>query len=188
MQQVKQLLSKLLKELYHLYHSHSMCQRERNENISLICNVVRAQSCPTDHNSMDCIPPGSSVLWIILARTLKWAAMSSRGSSWPRDGTRISCTGRQDLYHWSTWAAPLIRKPSSNKSYTSFLLIFYWPKQVTRWHQLQRSREMPSQNGPEAVFKSFHCLFQFFHPSTTFLFNKTFSAYKMPGTVLGIKV
>ena len=25
---------------------------------------------------------------------------SSRGSSWPRDWTHISCTGRQVLYHW----------------------------------------------------------------------------------------
>ena len=26
----------------------------------------------------------------------------SRGSSWPRDWTHISCTGRQNLYHWAT--------------------------------------------------------------------------------------
>ena len=38
---------------------------------------------------MDCSPPGSSVQ----ARILKWAAVpSSRGSSWPRNRTYISCT------------------------------------------------------------------------------------------------
>ena len=37
-------------------------------------------------------PPGSSVHGILLARILEWVAISfSRGSSWPRDQTRISC-------------------------------------------------------------------------------------------------
>ena len=37
---------------------------------------------------MDCSPPGSSAQ----ARILEWVAISfSRGSSPPRDGTRISC-------------------------------------------------------------------------------------------------
>ena len=40
---------------------------------------------------------------ILQARTLEWVAMhSSRGSSRPRDGTRISyisCIGRRVLYH-----------------------------------------------------------------------------------------
>ena len=40
------------------------------------------QSCLTLRYTMDYSPPGSSVLRIILARTLKWVAMpSSRGSS-----------------------------------------------------------------------------------------------------------
>ena len=39
-----------------------------------------------------CTPPGSSVHGILRARTLEWVAISSsRGSSWPRDWTRISC-------------------------------------------------------------------------------------------------
>ena len=41
---------------------------------------------------MDCSPPCSSVCEILQARILKWVAMpSSRGSSWPRDQTHISC-------------------------------------------------------------------------------------------------
>ena len=40
---------------------------------------------------MDCSPPGSSVHRIFQARILQWVAMtSSRGSSWPRDLTRIT--------------------------------------------------------------------------------------------------
>ena len=65
---------------------------------------VCAQSCPTLSNPTDCSPPGSSVHGILQARILEWAAMPfSRGSSWPRDLTHISCFGRRILYHWATW-------------------------------------------------------------------------------------
>ena len=53
--------------------------------------------------------PSSSVHEISQARILEWVAISfSRGSSWPRDGTRVSCIfciGRRILYHWATWEA-----------------------------------------------------------------------------------
>ena len=59
-------------------------------------------------------PPGSSVHGILQARTLEWGAMpSSRGSSRPRDQTRISCTagcrewpatgGKVESTHWGVW-------------------------------------------------------------------------------------
>ena len=42
---------------------------------------------------MDCNPPGSSVRGILQARILEWVASPfSRGSSWPRNRTHISCT------------------------------------------------------------------------------------------------
>ena len=51
-------------------------------------------------------PPGSSVPGILQARILEWVAISfSRGSSWPRDGTPISCVScisRWILYHCTT--------------------------------------------------------------------------------------
>ena len=51
-------------------------------------------------NPMDCSLPGSSVHGILQARILERVAISfSRGSSWTRDRTCISCTGRQSLYH-----------------------------------------------------------------------------------------
>ena len=44
---------------------------------------------------MNCSPPASSVLGILQARILEWVAIpSARGSSQPRDGTRVSCIGR----------------------------------------------------------------------------------------------
>ena len=56
-----------------------------------VCVLV-AQSCPTLWDLMDCGPPGSSVHGILQARTLQWVAISfSKGSSWPRDRTQVSC-------------------------------------------------------------------------------------------------
>ena len=59
---------------------------------------------------MDCNLPGSSVHGILQARILGWVAMpSSRGFSWPRDRTLVSCIssiGIQVLYQYSaTWEA-----------------------------------------------------------------------------------
>ena len=54
--------------------------------------------------SMDCDPTRLLCLWdFSQARILECVAISfSRGSSWHRDWTHISCTGRQILYHWAT--------------------------------------------------------------------------------------
>ena len=69
-----------------------------------VCSV--AQSHLTLCNPMDSSLPGSFVHRIIPARILEQVAISSsRGSSQPRDKTRISwssCIGRI-LYHWVTW-------------------------------------------------------------------------------------
>ena len=49
------------------------------------------QLCPTLCDPMDCSPPVLSVHGILQSRTLVWVVMlSSRGPSWPRDGTYIS--------------------------------------------------------------------------------------------------
>ena len=52
---------------------------------------------------MDCSPPTSSVHGILQARILEWVAISfSRGSSWPRDLTRVSCTTGRLFTIWAT--------------------------------------------------------------------------------------
>ena len=65
--------------------------------------MLVAQSCPTLCDPLDCSPPGSSVPGIFQTRIQEWIAKpSSRGSSPPRDGTRVSCipcTGRWVLHH-----------------------------------------------------------------------------------------
>ena len=54
--------------------------------------VLSPQSCPVLCDPTDCSPPGSSAHGILQARILEWvASSSSRGSSWTRDWTHVSC-------------------------------------------------------------------------------------------------
>ena len=62
-----------------------------------------AQSCLTLCNPVDCSLPGFSVHGILQARTLEWVAISfSRGSSPPRDQTRVSRIGGRRFNLWAT--------------------------------------------------------------------------------------
>ena len=70
---------------------------------------MHIQLCLTFCDPVDCNPPDSSVLGILQVRILEWVAISSsRGSSWLRDWTHISCdfciAGRF-FTHWATWEA-----------------------------------------------------------------------------------
>ena len=54
-------------------------------------------------DSMDCSPPGSYVHEIFQARILEWVAISiSRGFSWSRDQTQVSCFAGQFFTNWAT--------------------------------------------------------------------------------------
>ena len=70
-------------------------------NIACACLVTK--SCLTLCNPMDYSPLGPSVRGVSQVRTLKWVAIySSRGSSQPRDQTRVSSIsyiGRRILEH-----------------------------------------------------------------------------------------
>ena len=74
----------------------------------LVFAVVYLLSCVCLFcDPMDCSSPGSSVDGISQARILVWIAISSsRGSSWPRDLTHVSCIGRWILYHWAIEEVP----------------------------------------------------------------------------------
>ena len=62
-----------------------------------------AQPCPLFCDPMDCSLPGSSIHGILQARIVEWAAIScSKGSSWPRDQTRVSDTAGRLLTVWAT--------------------------------------------------------------------------------------
>ena len=71
--------------------------------------VLVAQLCPTLCDSVDCSPPGSSVHGILQARMLEWVAIPfSRGSSWLRDRTLVSCIAGRFFIAWATREEPLI--------------------------------------------------------------------------------
>ena len=54
-------------------------------------------------NPIDCSLPGSSVHGILQARILEWFAISfSRGSSGPRNQTRVSCIVSRVFTDWTT--------------------------------------------------------------------------------------
>ena len=62
-----------------------------------------AQSCLILCNPMDCSPPGFSIHGIFQARVLEWVAISfSRGSSQPRNWTRVSCIAGRHFTIWAT--------------------------------------------------------------------------------------
>ena len=61
-----------------------------------------AQSCPTLCDRMDCSLPGFSVHGIFQTKVLEWVAISfSRGSSRPRDRTRVSCIAGGFFTNWA---------------------------------------------------------------------------------------
>ena len=61
-------------------------------NYLSICLCVHPQLCLTLSVPVDYSQPGSSVHGILQARTLEWLAVpSSRGLSWPRYRTHVSC-------------------------------------------------------------------------------------------------
>ena len=85
-------------------HQHIFIEVKLTYNIVLIstvewlsytfccCCCLVAQSCPILCNPTDCSPPGSSVHGILQARILEWVTIPfSRGSSWLRDQTWVSC-------------------------------------------------------------------------------------------------
>ena len=86
-------------------------------NIIALCYLFIKHTCMFSHSIM---PQFFVTPWTIAcqaplsieffqARILEWVAISySRGSSRPRDQTHVSCvscTGREILYHWTTWEA-----------------------------------------------------------------------------------
>ena len=65
---------------------------------------------------MDCSPPGSSVHEILLARILEWVAISfCRGSSWPRDWTRVSCIAGG--FFTPEWPVSLLKRILKNRDH-----------------------------------------------------------------------
>ena len=93
--------------------SASSSQSSHDKCICLLCYSIHgtslvAKSCLTCE-SMDCSLPGSSVHGIHQERILEWVAISfSRGSSWPRNLTQVSCIAGKFFTYWAMREAPFM--------------------------------------------------------------------------------
>ena len=69
-----------------------------------VCScVLVTQSRPLLYDPMDCGLSGSSVHGVLQARIMEWIAIPfSRGFSWPRDQTRLSCMAGRFFTIWAT--------------------------------------------------------------------------------------
>ena len=81
--------------LVHSWLSNSLCRQlvptAHPLSVLCCCRFLFAQSCPPLCDPMDCSPPGYSVYGILQTRIPECVAMPfSRGSSQPRDQTRVS--------------------------------------------------------------------------------------------------
>ena len=122
-----------------------------------VCMLVRLFWDP-----MDCSPPGSSVHGFFQARILAWVAISfSRGSSWPRDGTWVSCIAGRLLTTWAIREAIHGKRPPTWKSdkflnlryllvflltlifWYSNYLVFYCKNFCISWLPLASSEKSP---------------------------------------------
>ena len=82
--------------------------------------VLVTQSCPTVCNSMDCIPPGSSVHGILQARILEWVAIPfSRGSTQPR-----SLALQADPLPFEPWGKHILSVGENKRNYND---VSYFP-------------------------------------------------------------
>ena len=87
-------------------------------------SMLVSQSCPI-LCPVDCSLPGSSIHGIFQARILKWVAISfSRGSSWPRDRTWVSCITGRLLTIWATKEALYL---TIFTCFTNFISIYLCP-------------------------------------------------------------
>ena len=100
---------------------------------------------------MDYSLPGSSVHGILQARILKWVTISfSRGSSRPRDRTRVSCIGGRHFNLWATREAIKVKwghrgcktewSKSEREKQIPFNITYMWSlEKWYRWTYLQNS-------------------------------------------------
>jgi len=71
--------------------------------------VLVTQLCPTLCNNMDCSPKGSPVLGFLCpGQNTRVGYPFSRGSSWPRDWTQVSCIAGRFFTTWATREIPWI--------------------------------------------------------------------------------
>ena len=88
-------------------------------------HVKSLQSCQTLCDPIDYSPASFSIHGILQARILEWVAISSsKGSSWPRGWTQVSCVGGRVFTIEPPWKPP--NWPYHLFSLPLFPLSFSW--------------------------------------------------------------
>ena len=112
-----------------------------------------SQSCLTLCDPLDCSLPGSSLHGILQGRVLEWVAISfSRGSSWARDGTWVSCIPGRRFNLWATREARCAKL-----SYESYWIIAtsfpnkIWCWNINYWTLASFYRETKGLNFPGSL-------------------------------------
>ena len=102
-------------ELTHIHLVPTLCRALCKVLLGAVSSVVLvAQLCLIFCNFTDCSSPGSFVHGIFQARTLEWIAIPfSRGSSQPRDWTRVSCIAGGLFTNWATGESIMQSEPAS---------------------------------------------------------------------------
>ena len=148
-----------------------------------VCVCEVAQSCLTLCDPVDCSLPGSSVHGILQARILEWVAIAfSRGSSQPRDRTRVSCFAGRRFILWATREAFYGLKISLQSSFRfcwfpvrfTIFSCDRWPfvfssLQTTFWSHL-----FIILTGPSLIHWSIEALYMLFVISLCLLYSKYF--------------
>ena len=117
-----------------------------------------AQFRPVLFDPMDWSPLGSSIHGILQVRILEWFPLSySRGSSWPRDWTWISCIAGRFFTVWATREA-YYKAFNSVQFSCSVESDFLWP------HGLQHARP-PCPSPTPRIYSNSSPLTQWCHPT-----------------------
>ena len=105
-------------EVKELIFTNTCCMQGalyKNNFFFSICQSEVSWSCPTLCDPMDCNLSGYSDHGIFQAKILEWFAISfSRGSSWPRDQTQVSCIAGR---HFTIWATREAHQVTTNVRY-----------------------------------------------------------------------
>ena len=121
-----------------------------------VCGVAQSQtqlkwlSSSSSRAVAHQVPP---IHGILQARLLEWVAISSsRGSSWPRDQTWVSCITGRFFAIWATWGLTVDWRPcSSSRGCSQFLAMWASPQGLLEHRssllQRQQGRQKAIENG-----------------------------------------
>ena len=122
------------------------------------------QLCLTLCSPTDCSLLGSSVHGILQSGILEWVDVPfSRGSSWPRDRTLISCVAGRFFIIWATGKTSIILVCTKNKNTATDLVISMFFEKCNSWDTVETIRHAPNTTFLDSVDSLYSWLIVFRH-------------------------